>query len=98
MAIENYRDLKVWQAGIEISVGVYRLTSSFPKHEIYALTSQARRAAVSIPANIAEGHERQSTKEFLHFLSIAQGSARNWRPCSAFPLNFSIAIAKRSSL
>ena len=74
MTIENYRDLKVWRAGIEISVNVYRLTSSFPKHEIYALTSQARRAAVSMPANIAEGHERQSTKEFLHFLSIVQGS------------------------
>ena len=74
MSIENYRDLKVWQLGIEVTIDVYRLTASFPKHEVYALTSQTCRAAVSIPANIAEGHERKSTKEFLHFLSIVQGS------------------------
>jgi four helix bundle protein len=74
MVIENYRDLKVWQLGIEVTTDIYPLAASFPKHEIYALTSQICRAAVSIPANIAEGHERRSTKEFLHFLSIVQGS------------------------
>ncbi len=74
MAIKNYRDLRVWQLGVEVTADVYRLTASFPKHEIYALTSQTCRAAVSIAANVAEGHERRSTKEFLHFLSIVQGS------------------------
>jgi four helix bundle protein len=53
---------------------VYRLTQGFPTHELYGLTSQMRRAAVSIPSNIAEGHTRESSKEYLHHLSVAQGS------------------------
>ena len=72
--VQSYRDLKVWQLGMEITTEVYRLTASFPKHEIYGLTSQMRRSASSIPANIAEGHGRDSTKEFLHLLSISRGS------------------------
>ena len=70
----SYRDLKAWQMGLDVSEAAYKLTAQFPKHETYGLSSQIQRAAVSIPANIAEGHARESTKEFLRFLCIAQGS------------------------
>ena len=66
--------MRVWQAGMDLVENVYRLTQEFPKQEIYGLTSQMRRAAVSVPSNIAEGHAREHTKEYLHFLSIAQAS------------------------
>jgi four helix bundle protein len=74
MGVSSYRQLKVWQLGIQLTKLTYRLTKAFPKDELYGLTNQMRRAAVSIPANIAEGHARDSTKEFLHFISIALGS------------------------
>ena len=74
MKIKSFRDLRVWQLGMEIVEGVYRLTSDFPKYEVYGLSSQIQRAAVSIPSNVAEGHTRAHTREFLHHLSIAQGS------------------------
>ena len=70
----SYRDLTVWRKAIEAVTLVYRLIESFPKHELYGLTSQMRRAAVSIPSNIAEGQGRNSSKEFLHFLGNAKGS------------------------
>jgi four helix bundle protein len=72
--IRSYRDLRVWQRGMDLVEAIYVITQSFPKQEIYGLTSQVRRAAVSIPANIAEGHSREHTKEFRNFLSMAQGS------------------------
>jgi four helix bundle protein len=72
--VRHYRQLKVWRLGMEIAEGVYRLTADFPKHELYGLSSQIRRAAVSIPSNIAEGHSRESTKEYLHHISFALGS------------------------
>ncbi len=71
----DYRSLKVWQAAMALVTRCYEITQSFPQHEIYGLTSQLRRAAVSIPANLAEGHERDSTKDYLRFVSIALGSA-----------------------
>ena len=74
MAIQSFRDLRVWQAGMELVVGVYELTRTLPKSEVYGLSSQLQRAAVSVPANIAEGHTRSSLKEYLHFLSIARSS------------------------
>ena len=74
MKLASYRQLKVWQLGIQMAQSVYALSQGFPKHELYGLTSQMRRAAVSVPANIAEGHARDSTKEFLHHISIALGS------------------------
>ena len=74
MRITSYKDLKVWQISMDIAEQVYRLTEAFPKQETYGLTSQLQRAAVSIPSNIAEGHTRDSTKEFLQFISIALGS------------------------
>ena len=74
MQIKSFRDLRVWQAGIELVRIVYQLTSRFPRSETYGLASQMQRAAVSIPSNIAEGHARESTKEYLQHLSIAQAS------------------------
>jgi four helix bundle protein len=76
MAGKNYRDLIVWQKGIALVVEVYKFTRSFPKEELYCLTSQMRRAAISIPSNIAEGQGRRTKKEFANFLSIAHGSLR----------------------
>ena len=70
----GYRDLKVWQAAMQLAEEVYRLSARFPKHEIYGLASQLQRSAVSLPSNIAEGHGRNSHKEFNHFLGIALGS------------------------
>jgi four helix bundle protein len=72
--VQSYRDLKVWQHAIDLVTAIYPLLKRFPKEELYALASQIRRAAVSIPANIAEGQARQHTKEFLQHLSIAKGS------------------------
>ena len=69
----SYRDLRVWEQSVDFSVRLYRMTNSFPTSEMYGLTSQMRRAAVSIPSNIAEGHER-SRAEYANFLRIARGS------------------------
>ena len=74
MNLKSYRDLELWQKSMDLVVECYQITKKFPKAEIYGLTSQLQRAAVSIPANIAEGRERQYTKEFLQHLSIAYGS------------------------
>ncbi|OQB22785.1 MAG: hypothetical protein BWY11_02056 [Firmicutes bacterium ADurb.Bin182] len=74
MAVKSYRDLIVWQKAMDVADDIYSLTSRFPKNEAYGLTSQLRRASVSIPSNIAEGQSRGTTTEFLRFLSIAQGS------------------------
>jgi four helix bundle protein len=74
MAVQSYRDLIVWQKGMDLVEAAYRTTWNFPREEIYTLTSQMRRAAISIPCNIAEGQGRQTTKDFVHFLSIANGS------------------------
>ena len=72
--VNSYRDLRVWQASMDLVERVYEMARSFPKHEVYALCSQMQRAAVSIPSNIAEGHEREHIKEYLHHLSMAQAS------------------------
>ena len=72
--IKSHRDLIVWQKSMDLVVSVYRATESFPKAEVYGLTSQIRRAVTSIPANIAEGQGRRLTKEFLYFLANARGS------------------------
>ena len=72
--MSTYKDLIVWKKSFEFSLLVYKLTVQFPKDEMYGLTSQIRRASVSIPSNISEGSKRGSKKEFSHFLRIAQGS------------------------
>ncbi len=73
--VRSYRELKVWQKGIELVKMIYELTQAFPKSETYGLASQMQRAAVSIPSNIAEGQGRQHTTEFRQFLHVALGSA-----------------------
>ncbi|NUQ24434.1 MAG: four helix bundle protein [Saprospiraceae bacterium] len=72
--IQSFKELIVWQEAMNLLEMVYLNTQTFPKEEMYGLTSQTRRAAVSIPANIAEGYGRKNRKEYLHFLSIANGS------------------------
>lgn len=71
---QSFRDLNVWQRAMQLTVATYQLTQDFPREELYGLTSQIRRSAVSIPSNIAEGQGRFSNGEFKQFLSIARGS------------------------
>ncbi|MGB7169505.1 MAG: four helix bundle protein [Acidobacteriaceae bacterium] len=71
---KSYRDLIVWQRSIETCVALYRLTQKFPREELYGLTHQVRRAAVSIPSNIAEGYRCLTREQYRHFLGIAQAS------------------------
>jgi four helix bundle protein len=73
--MQDYRNLKVWQRAHEMTLRLYRMTTTFPPDERYGLTSQIRRAAASIPANIAEGSARNSDKDFARFVHIAMGSA-----------------------
>ncbi|VEP17682.1 S23 ribosomal protein [Hyella patelloides LEGE 07179] len=72
----SFREQFIWQKSIDLSVRCYKLTEYFPKSEKYAMTSQVRRCSVSIPSNIAEGYGRKGKAEYLHFLHIALGSAR----------------------
>ncbi len=74
MKVKDYRDLRVWQKGIEIVDKVYAMTDRFPKDELYGLTGQIRRSAISIPSNIAEGFARKHTKEYKQFLYFSLGS------------------------
>ena len=74
MGVINYRELIVWQKSMDLVEETYKLVKFLPKEELYALSDQMRRAAVSIPSNIAEGQSRNTTKEFVRFLSIANGS------------------------
>jgi four helix bundle protein len=74
--IKSYRDLRVWQDSMALAASCYQLTRDFPKEEQFGLTSQIRRSATSIPANIAEGHGRENTRTFIQYLRIAQGSLK----------------------
>ena len=72
--MRDYRKIEAWRLADDLTIAIYRHTRSFPKEEIYGLTSQLRRAAYSVPANIVEGSSRESKKDYLHFLYIARGS------------------------
>jgi four helix bundle protein len=74
MKIRNYKDLNIWKRSIELVKNIYEISNSFPKEELYVLTSQLRRTAISIPSNIAEGFSRFHNKEYRQFLYIALGS------------------------
>src|SRR3954451_22493418 len=87
--VRTYRDLLVWQKGMQLVTSVYQAVKMFPRDEVYGLTSQLRRCAVSIPSNIAEGHSRSTRKEFLRFLEISLGSL--------FELQTQLEIAKNLS-
>jgi four helix bundle protein len=87
---QDYRDLVVWQKAIELTICVYRLTQSFPSHELYGLTSQMRRASVSVASNIAEGRGRLNPADFRQFLGVAQGST--------YELQTQLLVAKRLGL
>jgi len=87
---QDFHELVVWKKAIELTTCIYRLTQSFPKSEMYGLTSQMRRASVSIASNIAEGRGRLSTSEFRQFLSISQGST--------FELKTQLLVAKNLGL
>lgn len=83
---QDYHDLIVWQKAIDLTVSIYKVTQSFPKSEIYGLTSQMRRASISVASNIAEGRGRLNVAEFRQFLGLAQGSI--------FELKTQLVIAK----
>ena len=74
MGISSYKDLLVWQKSFEVGMDLYKKLHDLPKYELYALGDQMRRCIISISSNIAEGHARSSSKEFIHFLSISRGS------------------------
>jgi four helix bundle protein len=74
MAGQSYRDLLVWQKSMDIVTETYKLTDCFPRSEVFGLASQLKRAIVSVPSNIAEGQGRNSSKEFVYYLSVAYGS------------------------
>lgn len=73
--LSSYKDLIVWQKSVDMVQAVFRITDKFPKSELYGLSNQMRRAAVAIPSNIAEGAGRRHTKEYIQFLTVAEGSA-----------------------
>lgn len=88
--MHNIKELKIWNRSIDLTVEIYKATNHFPKTETYGLTSQIRRAAVSIPSNIAEGAGRNSLNEFNHFLGIANASS--------FELQTQLIISQRLNL
>lgn len=88
--MHNLKELKIWHKAMELTTEVYRLTADFPKEEKYGLTSQIRRAVVSIPSNIAEGAGRNSNKEFIQFLAISNGSSYELLTQLLLSKNFSL--------
>ena len=94
MKSSNYKELKVWQKAMDLTVEVYKLVKLLPKEETYALSDQMRRAVVSIPSNIAEGQGRNSDKEFIQFLSIARGSL--WELETQFEIGLRIGYIDQS--
>jgi len=98
MKITSFRDLRVWQLAMDLVELVYRLTRSFPRNEIYGLASQIQRAAVSVPSNIAEGHTREHTKEYLHHLSMSQASLAELETHLEIAIRLRIRLVTRDSI
>jgi four helix bundle protein len=96
MAVKSYKDLTVWNDGIALTVALYTLTDSFPDRERFGLTSQMRRCAVSVPSNIAEGHARLSTREYLKHVSYALGSLAELETQLHLSLQLRYSTAKTS--
>ncbi|MBK8701517.1 MAG: four helix bundle protein [Saprospiraceae bacterium] len=94
--LKSYQDLMVWQKSMDLAKQIYVYTASFPKEEMYGLTSQMRRAAVSISANIAEGQARNSTGEFRHFLGIAKGSLAELETLIILSQNLAFLMQEKS--
>lgn len=97
--VRSYRDLLVWQRSMQLLKETYERTEKFPRREIYGITAQMRRAALSIPSNISEGHGRPTTRDFVRFLGIASGSLREWQTfCDASVLLGFIAEPELSNM
>ncbi|MGH9446275.1 MAG: four helix bundle protein [Terriglobia bacterium] len=94
--VRNYKELVVWQKGMELAKQVYRVTQSFPNEEKFGLVSQMRRAAVSIPSNIAEGQARHTTKEFIQFISHAEGSVAELETQSILAVDLGYCTRQRT--
>ena len=92
--IRSYRDLKVWQQAMDLAEACYRLTRGFPKDELCGMVSQIRRAAASVPANIAEGHGRNSRGEYIQFLRVAQGSLKELETHLLLAQRIGLIVAK----
>ena len=97
-SISSYRDLRVWQDAMALAEECYSLTARFPREEMFGQTSQIRRSAVSIAANIAEGHGRESGPAFVHFLRIAQGSLKELETHVILAQRVGLAPADRCKL
>jgi four helix bundle protein len=85
--MQSFTELKVWQKGIDFVTQVYKVTEKFPRVETYGLISQIRRAAISIPTNISEGHSRRNLKEYIQFLYISKGSVSELKTLPTISLN-----------
>jgi four helix bundle protein len=95
--METHKDLLVWQRSISLVTAIYEVTKSFPKEELYCIVNQIRRAAISIPSNIAEGSARKNTKEFIQFLHIAMGSAAELETQMIISMNLKYIDNQRSN-
>lgn len=91
---QSYKDLVVWQKGISLAKAIYQLTAKFPGEEKFGLTAQMRRAAISIPSNIAEGQARHTTGEFIQFISHAEGSTAELETQAILSIELGFAEAK----
>jgi four helix bundle protein len=94
--IKSYQDLIVWQKAMDLALRIYIIAQGWPKSELFGLTSQIRRAASSVPANIAEGHGRRSPREFAHFLAIARGSLMETETFLLLALNLQYATPEQA--
>lgn len=98
MAVKDHKDLVVWQKSMALVKSIYEITADFPKNEMYGLTSQMRRAAVSIPSNIAEGAGRGTTREYAQFVSIAVASATELQTLCLIAVDLGFAASDKMDI